>query len=405
MVNRTIYMNKINNFIDKDLIKVITGIRRSGKSYFFKLIIEELINRGINKDNILLIDLELPGFNSIRSSDMLDEIVLEFLDKCDGKAYLFFDEIQNVDNWEISINSYYKLSNVDIYITGSNSRLLSKELATLLTGRYVSIEMYPFSFNEFIEYKHELNEGPLIRNELNSELEDYFDEYLTYGGFPGIIPLNSGKEIILNDLYDSIILNNIVDRYSLRNIGLFKRIIKFIIENVGNLISANSIYTYLKHDLNITKATIYNYLNYLEDAYIISKVTREDLIGKKEIIGSEKYYLIDHGFYKSQLEDKQRNIGRLLENIVYVELLRHDFKVTVAKLNNLEVDFIAKKNGKRIYIQVAYLLSDKNTINREFKPLLNIKDNYPKYVLSMDKLDYSCDGIKHRNIIKFLKEF
>ncbi|MDO5849921.1 MAG: ATP-binding protein, partial [Methanobacteriaceae archaeon] len=369
------------------------------------LIIEELIKRGINKENILLIDLELPKFNNIHSSDMLDKIVLDFLDKCDGKAYLFFDEIQNVNNWEISINSYYKLSNVDIYITGSNSRLLSKELATLLTGRYVSIEMYPFSFNEFLYYKHELNEDPLVRNELNSEIEDYFDEYLTYGGFPGIIPLNSGKEIILNDLYDSIILNDIVNRYSLRNVGLFKRIIKFIIENIGNLISANSIYNYLKHDLNITKATIYNYLNYLEEAYIISKATREDLIGKKEIIGSEKYYLIDHGFYKSQLEDKQRNIGRLLENIVYVELLRHDFKITVAKVDNLEVDFIAKKNGKRIYIQVAYILSDETTLNREFKPLLEIKDNYPKYVLSMDKLDYSRDGIKHMNIINFLREF
>lgn len=406
MVERKLYMDKISSFIDVDLIKIITGIRRCGKSYFFKLIIDYLISNGVDKENILLIDLELPKYNHIRTREQLDEVVLEFLETHENKTYLFFDEIQNVHEWEISINGYYKLSNVDIYITGSNSKLLSKELATLLTGRYISIEMYPFSFNEFINYKQELGEKPIYENEYNSEIENYFNEYITYGGLPITIDSKNHKEITLNDLYSSIILNDIVGRYEIRNVGLFNRITKYIIENMGNLISPNSIYTYLKHEkLKISKSTIYNYIEYLENAYILSKITREDLIGKKEIIGSEKYYLVDQGFYKSQLEEKQHNIGRILENIVYLELIRNDCKVTVGWVNDYEIDFICKKDNKKFYIQVAYHLESDKTIEREFRPLTLVKDNYPKYVLTMDKQNLSKDGIEHMNIIRFLREF
>lgn len=404
MVERKMYMDKIESFMDKDLIKIITGVRRSGKSFFLNLIINELIKKGVNKEDILLIDLELPKYNHINSKEQLDEIVLEFINKQENKVYLFFDEIQNVSKWEISINSYFKLPNIEVYITGSNSKLLSSELATYLTGRYVSIEMYPFSFNEFIEYKKELNEKPMMNNELNSEIENYFDEYLNYGGFPVAIATNTNKEIILNDLYASIVLRNIVERYEIRNIGLFNRIIKFLISNVGNLISVNSLYRYLKHEkLEIGKATIYNYLKYLEDAYILSKISREDILGKKEITGSEKYYLIDQGFYKSKLDEKQQNIGRIIENIIYLELIRNDYKVTIGSVNDLEIDFICRKDGKKIYIQVAYILNDVKTLNREFKPLMKVKDNYPKYVLTMDKFNHSRDGIDHINIINFLR--
>lgn len=406
MVERKLYLDKIKSFVDVDLIKIITGIRRCGKSYFFKLIINFLIENGVNEDNILLIDLELPKFNHIKTREQLDEIVLEFLEEHHDKTYLFFDEIQNVSQWEISINGYFKLSNVDIYITGSNSKLLSKELATFLTGRYISIEMYPFSFNEFIDFKEELNQKAFFENEFNTDIENYFDEYISYGGLPVTIDTKNHKEITLKDLYSSILLHDIVERYEIRNIGLFSRITKFILENIGNLISAHSIYTYLKHEkINITKSTIYNYLEYLQNAYILSKITREDLIGKKEINGSEKFYIMDQGFYKSQLEEKQLNIGRILENIIYLELLRNDCKVTVGTINNYEIDFVCKKDNKKFYIQVAYYLYDEKTIDREFRPLKQVDDNYPKYVLTMDRQDYSRDGIVHMNIIKFLREF
>ncbi len=406
MVERKLYLDKIKSFVDVDLIKIITGIRRCGKSYFFKLIINFLIENGVNEDNILLIDLELPKFNHIKTREQLDEIVLEFLEEHHDKTYLFFDEIQNVSQWEISINGYFKLSNVDIYITGSNSKLLSKELATFLTGRYISIEMYPFSFNEFIDFKEELNQKAFFENEFNTDIENYFEEYISYGGLPVTIDTKNHKEITLKDLYSSILLHDIVERYEIRNIGLFSRITKFILENIGNLISAHSIYTYLKHEkMNITKSTIYNYLEYLQNAYILSKVTREDLIGKKEINGSEKFYIMDQGFYKSQLEEKQLNIGRILENIIYLELLRNDCKVTVGTINNYEIDFVCKKDNKKFYIQVAYHLYDEKTIDREFRPLKQVDDNYPKYVLTMDRQDYSRDGIVHMNIIKFLREF
>ncbi len=406
MVERKLYLDKIKSFVDVDLIKIITGIRRCGKSYFFKLIINFLIENGVNEDNILLIDLELPKFNHIKTREELDEIVLEFLEEHHDKTYLLFDEIQNVSQWEISINGYFKLSNVDIYITGSNSKLLSKELATFLTGRYISIEMYPFSFNEFIDFKEELNQKAFFENEFNTDIENYFEEYISYGGLPVTIDTKNHKEITLKDLYSSILLHDIVERYEIRNIGLFSRITKFILENIGNLISAHSIYTYLKHEkINITKSTIYNYLEYLQNAYILSKITREDLIGKKEINGSEKFYIMDQGFYKSQLEEKQLNIGRILENIIYLELLRNDCKVTVGTINNYEIDFVCKKDNKKFYIQVAYYLYDEKTIDREFRPLKQVDDNYPKYVLTMDRQDYSRDGIVHMNIIKFLREF
>lgn len=392
--------------MDKNVIKIITGMRRCGKSYLFKLIIDELKKRGINDEDILLIDLELPRYNHIKTREQLDEIVVPFIESHENKVYLFFDEIQNVKEWEVSINSYYKLENTDIYITGSNSKLMSAEFATLLTGRYINIELYPFSFNEFLDYKQELNHPPAITNELNSALENFFEEYQKYGGIPLTISSQHDKELVLNGIYSSIILNDIVERYEIRNVGLFNRIVKYIIENTGNLISANAIFNYLKHEkLRITKPTIYNYLEHLENAYLIAKASKEDLVGKKEIIGSEKYYLLDTGFYKSQLEEKQRNIGRILENIIFIELKRHGYKITIGKVKDYEIDFICKKNNQKIYIQVTYLLENDETIEREFRPLLMIKDNYPKYVLSMDRTFQPQNGIKHMNIIDFLKNF
>lgn len=407
MVYRKLYMNRIKRVRDKDIIKIITGVRRSGKSYLLNTVKENLLNNKIREENIIFIDLEHPKYNYLTTRKELDEIIIPLLEINDEKKYLLIDEIQNINEWEKSINGYYKAYDIDIFITGSNSKLLSKELATYLTGRYIEIKIYPFSFNEFLEYKKELNKECIINNELNSPLENMFEEYFQYGGLPLTISNDiKDKKTILQDLYSSIFLHDIVERCTIRNTGILNRITKYVIENTGNLISANSIYRYLKHDkIKITPNTVYNYLEYLEKAYFISKVTREDMIGLKEINNSEKYYLVDQGFYKANLEEKQQNRGRLLENIVYLELLRHNYTVTVGTLKKYEVDFIARKDDAKIYIQVSYNLSDKKTLERETRPLIEIKDNYPKYLISKDRENYTNNGIKHYNIIRFLKEF
>lgn len=405
MVNRNLYMDRIIRLIDLDVIKIITGIRRCGKSYFLELFIDELKNREVSQDNIIHIDLEHPKYNYMKKRNELDEILIPKLEKNDEKKYLIIDEIQNITEWEKSINGYYKAYNIDIYITGSNSKLLSKELATLLTGRYTEIKMYPFSFNEFLDYKKELNHDSVIKNNLKTPIENLFDEYFQYGGLPLAISADiKDKQTMLKDIYSSIFLHDIVERYEIRNIGLLNRITKYLIENTGNLISANSIYKQLKQDkLSITPNTVYNYLEYLEKSYFISKVTREDMVGLKEINNSEKYYLIDQGFYKSNLEEKQKNKGNLLENIVYLELLRQDYKITIGKMKDYEVDFIIRKNNKKAYIQVSYEIKyDEKTLERELRPLLKIKDNYPKYLITTDRDEYSQDGIKHLNVIEFL---
>ena len=337
----------------------------------------------------------------------MDEFLIPLIESGNHRKYLFLDEIQNVENWEISINSYYKSFDIDIFITGSNSKLLSKELATLLTGRYIEIRMYPFSFKEFLLYKHEIGAASIFDSQLYTDLENLFEEYLQYGGMPAVISAEAeDKLVVLRDLYSSIFLYDVVERYQIRNMGLLKRITNFLIENVGNLISANSIYKYLKQSkLGLTPNTIYNYLEYLENANFISKVTREDVIGLNEINYSEKYYLIDLGFYKSLLEEKQENRGHLIENLVYLELLRHGYKITIGTMGDMEVDFIARKGNEKIYIQVAYTIADEKTANREFKPLMRIPDNYPKYILTTDKEDKSRMGIMHLNVITFLKDF
>lgn len=407
MVYRNLYMDQIKRVRDNGLIKIITGLRRSGKSYLLDSTKKTLIKEGIHEENIIFIDLELPKYNYLTSRNELDEIILPLLEKAEGKKYLFIDEIQNINEWEKSINGYYKTYDVDIYITGSNSKLLSKELTTFLTGRYHEIKIYPFSFKEFLEYKKELNDDCIIDNNLNLPIENLFEEYFQYGGLPLVISNDiKDKKAILQDIFSSILLYDLVERYKIRNTDILRRIVKYVTENVGNLISANNIYDYLKSkEINITTNTVYNYLEYLENTYFISQVTREDAIGLNEISNSEKYYLIDQGFYKSNLEEKQKNFGHLLENIVYLELLRNGYIVTIGKLKKYEIDFIARKDEEKIYIQVSYNLSNKKTLNRELKPLLEIKDNYPKYLISKDRENYSMKGIKHYNIIQFLKEF
>jgi uncharacterized protein len=395
MVNRELYMDKIRPLIDKDIIKVITGIRRCGKSYFLNLIIEELKNKGIKDENIILINFESIEYNSLKTKEELDELVLNLTKNISGRFYLLFDEIQNVEKWEKAITGYRVSFDCDIYITGSNSKLLSGELATFLAGRYMEIKLHPFSFNEFLSYKSG-----------NDERES-FQEYFKYGGMPFTLALDNQQKIdYLNDIYNSIVLKEVVEKYKLRDVNLLHRLILYLFDNIGNPFSVTNISKYLKHfDVGFSNNTIYNYLQYLEDALIISKLPREDIQGKKFFKLSEKYYVTDHGFITVLLGEKQQNIGGILENIVYMEFLRHGYEVSVGKIKNYEVDFICRKNKRKVYVQVCFQLASEEIEDREFRPLKLIDDNFEKFVISMDDFDFSREGIKHLNMIKFLKEF
>lgn len=394
MVKRDLYLNRISSLIDKDIIKVIVGVRRCGKSYMFDLIIEELLKRGINKENILLINFESAKYRNVSNPRELDLLVDDLTKGIDGKIYMFFDEIQNVDGWERSINSFRIDYDCDIYLTGSNSKLLSGELATHLAGRYMEIKMYPFSFKEYLDYK----KIPPNKNA--------FADYLVYGGFPFLLSLENETDKIeyLNDIFNSIFLKDIIERYNIRDAGLLTRIVDFILDNAGKIVSSKSISDYLrtKEKIKVSPKTIYNYLDYLTSACLLYKVQREDLEGKKILSINEKYYCVDQGFNQVRIGRNQVNNSRIMENIVYFELLRRGYEITIGCIKDYEIDFVCKKTGEKIYVQVTRELIHEDTIEREFRPLLLVKDNYPKYVISNDEFNMSQDGIKHMNIIDFL---
>ncbi|WP_458406235.1 ATP-binding protein [Methanobrevibacter sp.] len=393
MVKRDLYLNQIIPLIDNELIKVITGVRRCGKSYMLGLIKDELINRGINENNIILINFESAKYRNVSNASELDLLIESLVGNIEGKVYLFFDEIQNVDGWEISINACRVDWDCDIYITGSNSKLLSGELATHLTGRYFEIKMYPFSFKEFLEYKQQ------------PPSDELFNEYMEYGGFPHVFSLDDEDKLkYLHDLFNSILYNDLISRYQIRDVNILERLIIFLMDNVGKTFSAKSISDYLKEEENVKIApkTIYNYIDYFTNSLLLNKVQRETVEGKEILKIHEKYYLTDHGFNQVFNGRNLTNASRTIENIVYVELLRKGFEVTIGKIGDFEIDFIAKKHKQKIYIQVTYTLASDETFNREFRPLLKVKDNYPKYVISMDKFDFSQEGVINQNLVDFL---
>lgn len=402
MIKREIYIKKIKPFIDKDIIKVLTGIRRSGKSIMLKLIMEELENNGVSRENFISINFENLNNKKLCTTEALNDFILSKAEK-NKKYYIFLDEIQEVSEWEKCINSLRAEEeyNFDIYITGSNAKLLSGELATYLAGRYVEFIIYPFSFKEFLESVKSLNK--------DINIQEIFKKYILFGGMPFLYNLNFNKEAsmqYLKDIYSSIILKDITQRNSIRDIDLLQRIIAYIIMNVGNTFSATSISKFFKSEnRKASPETILNYIKACEEAMLIYRVQRDDLIGKKILNINEKYYLADHGIRQAVFENNERDINQILENIVFLELLRRGYTVRVGKIENLEVDFVCTKSGnKKLYIQVAYLLASKETIEREFSVLEKIHDNYPKYVISMDLFDMSKNGIKHFNIIDFLLE-
>ncbi|MBP3792133.1 MAG: ATP-binding protein [Methanobrevibacter sp.] len=397
MIKRELYLSQIERLIDKEPIKIITGVRRSGKTYLLKSIREELKSRGVDEENIFLISFESMRYNRIEDFRQLDECIMNLTENARGKVYLLFDEIQNVKNWERSINACRVDLDCDIYITGSNSELLSGEMATLISGRYYQINVYPFSFAEFLQYKREME------NKDTSDLDKLFSEYVEYGGMPPIQQVaEQDKYSYLADIYDTILLNDIVTRHNIRNTDMLNRILDYVIMNFGKKFSAGNIAKYVKHEgRKLAKDTILDYLLYSKNACFIHKAPREDIKGKKVLEHNEKYFLVDHGFYQARFGEIE-NMGSILENIVYIELLRRGYDVKVGMIGKNEIDFVCRKDKEKIYIQVTYQLENDETKDREFSGLEKINDNFDKYVLSMDKLDFSGNGLKHRNIIDFL---
>ena len=396
MLKRQAYLERIKPFIDTDIVKIITGIRRSGKSTLMAQVRDMLVERGVSEKQIIALNFEDLRLRSKTPLTLHEEILNQY---SGSRLYLMFDEIQELESWEELVNSLRVTIDSDIYLTGSNSKLLSGELSTHLAGRYIEIRIYPFSFNEVIAL------GGITQS---SDIERAFRDYIRFGGFPFIHrnQLDAKAALgYLDDLYHSIVLKDIVHRYGIRDVALFEKIMGYLMENMGNTFSSINLIKYLKQDRrSISNETIYNYIAYAEDAMLMNRVSREDIKGKEFLKFQEKLYLTDHGFREQMFGSNQSDINRVLENIVYMELLRRGYTVRVGEVGEREIDFIAVKSDRKAYFQVAYILANAKVIDREFNVYHQISDNYPKYVLSMDKNDFSKDGIIHSNLLDWLLE-
>jgi len=402
MIIREKYLSKIRPFYNQDLIKVITGIRRCGKSVILTQIIDELKKDGVKDKQIIYMNFESKEYSNIKNDDDLYDYIKEKMVE-DIKYYLFFDEIQNIERWEKAVNSFKAdlKEMVSIFITGSNSDLLSGELATHLAGRYVSFKIYPFTFKEVCDLKG-------IENKDKYELEKDFDDYVKWGGLPQRFVLENDEQIrtYLMDIYNSIVIKDIIDRFGIKDLDLFNRIVEYIVTTPSQTFSAENLVKYfnLNDDRGVTKNTLYNYLEYMSKAMLISKADRYDVRGKRILNGKYKYYLTDLGIGQVMNTTKRPQMGAYLENVVYNELLSRGYDVKVGTLENGKIDFIATRYEEKIYIQVAFILADDTVINREFGAFDNIDDHYPKYVISTDKFDMSQNGIIHKNVIDWLLE-
>lgn len=399
MIIRQEYLNQLRLLKDQKVIKVITGIRRSGKSTLLELFRDDLKKQNIAKEQIQFFNFEEEKNVDLRDWRKLHQTIEEKLVQ-NKMNYIFLDEIQKVDHFEELVNSLFVKKNVDLYITGSNAFLLSSELATLLTGRYISIHLLPFSFKEYTEmYPDETNYDRL------------FEKYLNSSSFPEVIRLSKVNEELANnylkDLYNTIVNKDIAKRYNIRNEIDFERTIKFVFDSIGSPLSARNIANTLKNEsINVFHGTIINYLQYLTKSYMIYPVNRYDIKGKKILITNDKYYVVDLGLRNLLLSDSPKSdIGHRLENVVYLELLRlNKGKIFVGKNEDSEVDFILQMpNGKRVYYQVAYQVNGRpETLKRELAPFFKIKDNYPKILLTMDLVPEEFEGIKKINIVNWL---
>ena len=398
MIIREKYLSKIRPFYDQDLIKVIMGIRRCGKSVILLQIIDELKEKGIPESQIIYINFENEDYSFIKDDLDLHNYIKEKIINTE-KYYLFFDEIQNVEHWEKAINSFKASKNVSIFITGSNSDLLSGELATHIAGRYVSFKVYPFTFKEVCELKNLTDK---------QDIETAFNDYIIWGGMPQRFMMTDEFQvrIYLTDVYDSILVKDIISRFNIKDLDLFNRVVEYIVTTPSQNFSADNLSNYFanKDDRDVSKNTLYNYLEYMAKAMLVNKAERYDVRGKRILTGKYKYYLTDLGLGQIKNTGKRLQIGAYLENIVYNELISAGYDVKIGGIDKGEIDFIATRFKEKIYIQVAYILADDSVVEREFGAFKTIEDNFPKYVLTMDKLDFSQDGIIHKKIIDWLLE-
>ena len=400
MKNRDLYLNQLIKFKDKKLIQVITGLRRSGKSTLLSLFENHLITSGVDRNHIIRMNFESFEFDEITNYKELHAYINKRILDPDKRHYILLDEVQQVSSWERVINSFLVDANVDIFITGSSAYLLSSELSTLLSGRYVEIKMQPLSFKEYLEF---------LDSDKEMSLPEKFNQYLEYGGLPTIVELLDNPDTIgpfLEGIYNTVLMKDVIERNGVRDAALLESILKFIAANIGSIVSTKKISDYLTSSgRKTTSDTIDNYLKMLENAFIIYKANRYDLKGKMFLKTLEKYYIVDIGIRNKLIGLRNTDYGHVLENIVYLELLRRGYEVTIGKIGSLEVDFVASKPNEKIYYQVSATIMDEKTRERELRPLESISDNYPKYILTMDQTvfnDYS--GIRVKNIIDFLLE-
>ena len=399
MIERKRYLNKITPFIEKPVIKVITGVRRCGKSTLLKQIIQLVENRNVAIEQIIHINMELMEFDGLKNYRNLYTYIQERQSKIGVRYYIFIDEVQEVEEWEKAINSLLAEGKSDIYITGSNARLLSSELATLLSGRYVEFKMYSLVFSEFISFISSKDRGNTIGEQ--------FDAFLKFGGFPGIHHMELDDTVIrqyLQSIYNSVLLKDVIVRNNIRDAAMLDDISKYLIDNSGKITSAKSISDFMKSQKRkVSVDTVLNYIRFNCDALLFEKVERYDLKGKRLLETYEKYYMSDIGLRFATLGYTSDSISAQLENIVYLELKSRDYKITIGKLDDLEIDFIATKGTEKIYIQVSTQLTNDKVIEREYRSLEMVKDSFPKYVLSLDKgFETSRNGIRWMNIVDFL---
>ncbi len=399
MIIRQDYLNLLIQAKDTEFIKVITGVRRSGKSTLLKMFKDYLLENGVDEKNIIHINFESAMYDEIRDYKDLYKKIKNNISK--EKCYILLDEVQNVEKWEKAVNSINIDFNVDIYITGSNAYLLSSELATLLSGRYIEIKMFPLSFKEFLEFN----------NYDRNNIEDKFYEYLKYGGLPAIPQIKDKNDLVmtyLNDIYNTIVKKDIIERNGIKDIALLENIVKYVASNIGSPISANKISDYLNSNKIVEKTnhqTIDNYLKMLENAFIVYKADRNDIRSKAVLKTLGKYYLADMGIRNIILGYRNIDEGHLLENVVYLELLRRGYKVNIGKTQDYEVDFVAENIETVKYFQVSRSIVDDTVRERELRSLESISDNYEKSILTMDRtINKDFNGIKIINIIDFLLE-
>lgn len=399
MIKRDLYLNKITSYIDKPFIKVLVGIRRAGKSTMLGQIEDILIARGASPEQIVHINFENLSYLSIRDKTAFIDLVDELIN-IRHKKYFLFDEIQNVEGWDEVINGMMAEYGVDIYVTGSNSKLLSRELSTHLTGRYVNIEVYPLNFAEYLTFRRAANADI-------SNLKAEFKRFADRGGFPALhvndLELSQCDDLTA-DIYTSIVFRDLIERHNIRNTELLARVVKFIFDNIGNPFSAKSITDYLKNEKrSLTPETIYNYLAWLEEAFVIKRISRYDLRGKEILSTNEKYYLGDIGLLYAINGRQNSYLSGVLENIVLNELLSRGYQVNIGKNQSAEIDFVATKKSTKIYLQVAASLAEKSTIDREYAAFAGIDDNHPKYILTLDQpFGENRDGIRCVNLPEFL---